>query len=120
MTELKTYEGGCHCGKVRYEVKLDLSQPTIACNCSICQKTGTMLSFVPVDSFTLKSGEKDLTNYQFNKKVIHHLFCSTCGVRSFARGTGPDGREMRAINVRCLDGVNLEQLKVMNYDGRSR
>ncbi|WP_163998058.1 GFA family protein [Pyxidicoccus caerfyrddinensis] len=120
MTELKTYEGGCHCGKVRYSVKLDLSQPAVSCNCSICQKTGTMLSFVPVENFTLKSGEKDLTDYQFNKKVIHHLFCSTCGVRSFARGTGPDGKEMRAINVRCLDGVELDKLNVMKFNGKDR
>ncbi|MCP3144378.1 GFA family protein [Pyxidicoccus xibeiensis] len=120
MTELKTYEGGCHCGKVRYEVKLDLTQPMIACNCSICGKTGSVLGFVPVDSFTLRSGEQNLTDYQFNKKVIHHLFCSTCGVRSFARGTGPDGKEMRAINVRCLDNIDLEKLNVMKFNGRDR
>ncbi|NMO20276.1 GFA family protein [Pyxidicoccus fallax] len=119
MTELKTYEGGCHCGKVRYSVKLDLSQPMVSCNCSMCGKTGTLLGFVPVEDFKLLSGEKDLTDYQFNKKVIHHLFCSTCGVRSFGKGTGPDGKQMAAINVRCIDGVDLEQIKVMKFDGKS-
>lgn len=119
MTELKTYEGGCHCGKVRYSATLDLSQPMVSCNCSICSKTGALLGFVPAESFTLRSGEKDLTDYQFNKKVIHHLFCSTCGVRSFARGTTPDGKQMAAINVRCLDSVDLEKLQVMKVDGRS-
>jgi hypothetical protein len=118
MTELKSYEGGCHCGKVRYSVKLDLSQPLVSCNWSICLKTGAVLGFVPADAFTLKSGEESLTDYQFNKKVIHHLFCSTCGVRSFGRGTRPDGKEMTAINVRCLDNVELDPLKVMKFNGR--
>jgi len=118
MTELKSYEGGCHCGKVRYSVKLDLSQPLVSCNCSICHKTGTVLGFVPVDEFTLKSGEESLTDYQFNKKVIHHLFCSTCGVRSFGHGTAPNGKQMTAINVRCLDNVELDPLTVMKFNGR--
>lgn len=120
MSELKSYQGGCHCGQVRYEVKLDLSQPAITCNCSICQKTGSMLSFTPVSQFTLRSGEAALTDYQFNKNVIHHLFCSKCGVRSFARGVGPDGSEMAAINVRCLDDLDLGTVKTMQFDGRSR
>ncbi|MFY2563866.1 GFA family protein [Corallococcus terminator] len=120
MSDLKSYAGGCHCGQVRYEVKLDLSQPVVTCNCSICQKTGSMLSFVPVSEFTLRSGEPALTDYQFNKNVIHHLFCSKCGVRSFARGTGPDGSEMAAINVRCLDDLDLGTVKTMQFDGRSR
>ncbi|MCP3104061.1 GFA family protein [Myxococcus sp. K15C18031901] len=115
----KSYEGGCHCGRVRYEVKLDLSQPVITCNCSICQKSGGMLTFVPTELFTLRSGQDALTDYQFNKKVIHHLFCSSCGVRSFARGTTPDGKAMIAINARCLDGVDAAALKTMPVDGRS-
>lgn len=119
MANLETYTGGCHCGKVRYDVKMDLKGPFITCNCSICSKTGTMLAFVPVDQFTLKSGSEALTDYQFNKKVIHHLFCSTCGIRSFAKGTGPDGKEMAAINVRCLDGVDPSSLTTMAYDGKS-
>lgn len=114
----KTYTGGCHCGKVRYDVKIDLAE-AIACNCSICQKTGTLLAFAPISQFTLLSGDDALTDYQFNKKVIHHLFCNTCGVRSFARGMGPDGTEMAAVNVRCLDDVDLAEVKSMPFDGRS-
>lgn len=113
------HSGGCHCGKVRYQVELDLSQPVITCNCSICSKTGTMLAFVPAERFSLESGEDQLTDYQFNKKVIHHLFCKTCGIRSFGRGVGPDGSEMAAVNVRCLDGVDLETLQTHPYDGKS-
>jgi len=91
----------------------------IACNCSICAKTGTLLTFVPASSFKLLSGEEALTDYQFNRQVIHHLFCNTCGVRSFARGVGPDGSEMAAINARCLDGFDMAQFPIQNYDGKS-
>ena len=119
MANPETYNGGCHCGKVRYEVKLDLSGPFITCNCSICSKTGTMLAFVPADQFTLKSGKEALTDYQFNKKVIHHRFCSTCGIRSFAEGKKPDGTDVCAINVRCLDGVDPASLNTMAYDGKN-
>ncbi len=120
MNELKSYEGACHCGQVRYDVKLDLTQPVVSCNCSICAKTGMLLAFAPAEHFRLQSGEDALADYQFGKKSIHHLFCRHCGVRSFGRGQGPDGKEMRAINVRCLDGVALEGLKLFPYDGRSR
>lgn len=112
------YTGGCHCGRVRYEVESDLA-PVIACNCSICRKRGYLLTFVPKAQFTQLSGEHDLTDYQFNNKVIHHLFCSTCGVGSFAHGTGPNGVEMVAINVRCLDGVDPATLTVTPHDGAS-
>ena len=119
MGENKEYVGGCHCGKVRYRVSVDLSAPMIACNCSMCGRTGTLLTFVPSAQFKLERGEDALTDYQFNKKVIHHLFCSTCGVRSFARGKGPDGSEMAAINARCLEGVDPQTLNITHFDGRS-
>jgi hypothetical protein len=118
VTDARTYEGGCHCGKVRFEVRTDLGQ-VLSCNCSICQKRGALLTFVPVSSFELRSGSDSLTDYQFNRKVIHHLFCRTCGVGSFARGTAPGGAEMVAINVRCLDDVDLDALKTTPFDGKS-
>jgi hypothetical protein len=118
MAEAKTYDGGCHCGAVRYRVTMPL-EGAITCNCSICQKTGTTLAFAPATSFELVSGGDALTDYQFGKKRIHHLFCKTCGVRSFGRGTGPDGIEMVAVNVRCLDGVDLASVPTKQYDGRS-
>ena len=118
MAESKTYEGGCHCGKVRYEVKIALER-VMACNCSICSKTGALLAFVPEEQFTLLSGEGAVTDYQFGRKNIHHTFCSTCGIRSYANGTAPDGAKMRAINVRCLDGVDAESLPVDRFDGKS-
>lgn len=113
------YTGGCHCGNVKYEVELEIGRP-IDCNCSICLKKGSLLSFAPVNKFRLVQGEDHLTDYQFNKRNIHHFFCSVCGISSFAKGTAPNGQEMRAINVRCLDGVNLDSLEVVKYDGRSK
>ena len=118
MTEPATYAGGCHRGRVRYEVDADLSR-VMSCNCSICRKRGALLAFVPVAKFKLGSGAYALTDYQFNKKIVHHLFCDTCGVSSFARGTSSDGAEMIAINVRCLDGVDLDGLNVVTFDGAS-
>lgn len=101
---------------MRYEVNADAEQ-SISCNCSICRRTGMILTFVPAAEFKLLSDGDSLADYQFGKKAIHHLFCKTCGVRSFGRGTGPDGSEMVAINVRCLDGVDPDALIPHKYDG---
>ncbi|AKT42829.1 GFA family protein [Chondromyces crocatus] len=118
MQETMKRSGGCHCGKVRYEVTASLDQ-VMSCNCSMCLRKGTVLTFVGKDQFHLLSGEEGLTDYQFNKKHIHHLFCATCGVTSFARGTSPDGKEMVAVNVRCLDDIDLGSLTVTPVDGKS-
>jgi hypothetical protein len=118
MPEAKTYTGGCHCGAVRYEATTDLGR-VISCNCSHCTKRGLVLTFVPAAQFTLKSGEADLLDYQFNKKVIHHVFCRQCGIESFARGAAPDGTALVALNVRCLDGVDLATISPIPVDGRS-
>lgn len=115
----ETRRGGCHCGAVRYRVDVDLSKPVLQCNCSICSRTGTLLTFVPANAFELEKGEGSLRDYQFGKKNIHHLFCKVCGVRSFARGQGPQG-PMVAINTRCLDEVDATALPVQHFDGRSR
>lgn len=112
------HTGSCHCGKVKYEVEMNVEN-AISCNCSICMKRGTLLDFVPETNFKLLSGEADLQDYQFNKKIIHHLFCKTCGVVSFAKGSAPDGTKMIAINLRCLDGIDLSKLKIQEYDGKS-
>lgn len=120
MGEAKTYAGGCQCGAVRYQVTLDLDKPVISCNCSMCGRAGTLLTFVPADQFKLLSGEDSLTDRQFNKHVIHHLFCRVCGIKSFARGKGRDGGPTVAINARCLDDVDISKLNVTPFDGKSR
>ena len=83
MPDMQTYTGGCHFGAVRFEVTADLGH-TITCNCSLCAKRGLVLGFAPADQFKVLSGEDALTDYQFHKKKIHHVFCRTCGVESFS------------------------------------
>jgi len=112
------YSGGCHCGAVRYEVEADIEEVT-ACNCSICSRAGWLLTFVPESAFTLLQGKDALTDYQFGNKHIHHEFCRRCGIRSFSHGTGNDGAVLMAINVRCLDGLELSSLPVKQVDGAS-
>lgn len=118
MGENSVRLGGCHCGAVRFEVKTDLEQ-THTCNCSICEKTGSILAFVPAAAFRLTAGTENLSDYFFNKKVINHRFCKTCGIRSFAQGKMPDGSAVVAVNVRCLDGIDLQALDPKFNDGRS-
>ncbi len=112
------YLGSCQCGAVSYEADVDLDQ-TITCNCSRCQRLGSVLAFAPRDAFLLKSGEDNLTEYRFNTKKLQHLFCKTCGIESFAYGDKPDGTSMVAVNVNCLDGVDPRALTSHHYDGAS-
>jgi hypothetical protein len=114
----QTYTGGCQCGKVRYEVQADIGK-VISCNCSRCAKLASLLSAASAEDFKLTAGDGDLTTFQFNKHVINHPFCSTCGIQSFANGKGPGGKDMVMINVRCLDGVDPEQFEVVKFDGRN-
>ncbi len=111
-------EGGCHCGQVRYAVETDLAQ-VIACNCSICTKHGLILTFVPEQRFRLLAGADSLATYRFNKHVIAHQHCTNCGVEPFARGRMPDGTAMVAVNLRCLDDIDLSSLNPTPFDGRS-
>ena len=83
-------------------------------------RSGTLLVFVPAESFKVEQGEEVLTDYQFNRNIIHHLFCSTCGIKSFARGVGKVGKPTAAINVRCLEGVDVSTIPIMQFDGKSR
>lgn len=119
MSEAQRYTGSCHCGNVRYEVTTEIGR-VISCNCSICSRTGALLTFVSEEQFKLLSGEDAQRDYQFHTKKIHHLFCSNCGVRSYGWGTGPDGKKMISINVRCLEGVDVDSLEIQRFDGRSR
>jgi len=113
------YRGSCHCGKVAYEVEGELKS-AMACNCSICQRKGSLLWFVPREQFTLLSDESATHVYQFNKHVIKHRFCPQCGIHPYADGVDAKGNKMAAINVRCLEGIDLEQVPVTHFDGRSR
>ncbi|OHA85616.1 MAG: aldehyde-activating protein [Candidatus Yonathbacteria bacterium RIFOXYC1_FULL_52_10] len=111
---MKTYTGACHCGAISFEVETDLSH-VIACNCSHCEKNGLVLNFVDKEKFKLLSGKDALTEYFFGDKTIRYLFCHTCGTHPFAEGvTFPQ----TAINVRCLDGIDLAMLTITPYNGK--
>jgi hypothetical protein len=118
MSETRRYTGSCHCGNVKYEVDLAL-ESAISCNCSICSRSGTLLTFTSPEHFNLLQGEESLQDYKFNKHVINHVFCKGCGIKSFAHGVGPKG-PMVAINVRCLEDVDLGTITINQFDGKSR
>jgi hypothetical protein len=119
MTEPQTYPGSCHCGAVRFEVTMTPPEKAFACNCSICSRAGYLLAFVPRDAVRVLSGEEAQTDYQFGKKIVHHLFCRTCGVRSFSHGTDREGKPTAAINMRCLTGIDPTKLPIHTFDGAS-
>lgn len=112
------YRGSCHCGKISFEVDGELNG-AVACNCSICSRKGSLLWFVPRNQLYLQTEEADIAAYTFNKHVIKHRFCSTCGIHPYGEGTDPQGNRMAAINIRCLEGVDLVKVPVQHFDGRS-
>ena len=90
-----------------------------ACNCSICSRVGWLLTFVDGDAFRLLDGEASLTDYQFGKRHLHHTFCKVCGVRAFSSGDDGNGTPTKAINLRCVSGIDLSKLPVQAFDGAS-
>jgi hypothetical protein len=117
MSETKTYSGSCHCGNVRFEVTAEITRAS-ACKCSICSRAGWLMVSVPPAQFTLKAGADAQTDYQFGNKTMHHLFCTTCGIRSFGRYIA-EGQEKIIVNLRCLEGLDVDALDVQMFDGKS-
>jgi hypothetical protein len=113
-----TYRGSCHCGKVAFEVEGTIDG-ALACNCSICQRKGSLLWFVPRDKMKLLTPESNAREYLFNKHHIKHRFCATCGIHPYAEATDPKGVPTAAINIRCLEGVELEKVPVKHFNGRA-
>lgn len=113
-----TYTGSCHCGQIAFEVEGKI-EGVMACNCSICQRKGALLWFVPRENLQLKTRAEDMSTYTFNKHVIKHHFCPVCGIAPFGEGVGPDGKAMAAVNVRCLEKVEPESFPVQHFDGRA-
>lgn len=112
------YQGSCHCQKVKFEVEGDFKEG-LSCNCSICRRKGSILAFVPKEQLNILSGQEGLTEYRFNTKTIGHKFCSICGVSPFSIGEKPGGPVMAAINLRCLEEFNLDNLKINHFDGKN-
>ena len=114
---MKTHTGGCHCGRVRFEVSAPARIDVTDCNCSMCTKAGYLHLIVPKDRFRLLSGEDALTAYQFNTGVAKHLFCRVCGIKSFyVPRSHPDAF---SVNVRCLDEGTVDSMNVVKKDGRN-
>ncbi|MDA7088560.1 GFA family protein [Pseudomonas sp. SA3-5] len=112
------YQGSCHCGQVTFEVEGQLDG-AMACNCSICRRKGSLLWFVPRAQLTLLTPESQLATYTFNKHVIQHRFCPTCGIHPFGEGIDPKGNAMAAVNIRCLEDLELDSVPVKHFDGRA-
>jgi hypothetical protein len=112
------YKGSCHCGQVKFSVEDELTQ-VMECNCSHCSRKGYLLWFVGRDKFRLNSGDDKLATYTFNKHVIKHHFCPACGCAPFGFGKDPKGTDTVAVNVRCLEGLELDTLARMKFDGRN-
>jgi hypothetical protein len=114
----KTYTGSCHCGRIKFEVDGELTG-AMTCNCSICSKKAALMWFVPRTQLRLLTPVEDMSTYTFNKHVIQHHFCPVCGIHPFGEATDPKGQRMAAVNVRCLDGVDLAAVPFQQFDGRA-
>jgi len=117
MTDMQPHTGGCHCGAVRFEVTLPESFDTEDCNCSICAMSGNIHVIVPASRFKLLQGEDVLTCYTFNTGAAQHLFCKTCGVKSYyIPRSNPDGI---AVTYRCLDNWQNLDVTICSFDGQN-
>jgi len=112
------HHGSCHCGDMRFEVDAEITQ-AMECNCSHCSRKGYLLCFVPREKLRHEIPEHHMATYTFHKHIIQHHFCLRCGCAPFAEGTDPKGNPTAAINVRCLEGVDLAQIKRVPIDGKS-
>jgi len=111
-----THQGGCHCGRVRFEVVAAADITVSQCNCSICSKSGYLGLIVPAERFTLLQGEESLTAYAFNTGTARHLFCRNCGIKSFyVPRSHPDGFN---VNARCIDSDTIREMMIRPVDGR--
>ncbi|MYM24715.1 GFA family protein [Duganella sp. FT135W] len=112
------YTGSCHCGQIKFEAEGEIGN-ALACNCSICQRKGSLLWFVPRANLRLLTPEANLSTYLFNKHVIKHHFCAKCGIHPYGEGVAPNGDAVAAVNLRCIEDIDLNAIPVHHYDGRA-
>jgi hypothetical protein len=112
------HSGSCHCGQVAFDVEGEIDG-ALACNCSICARRASLLWFRPASVFTLRTRASQRATYTFHKHAIEHHFCPRCGIHPYGEGVAPDGTRTMAINLRCIDGLDLAAIPVHHYDGRS-
>ncbi|HEU4343087.1 MAG TPA: GFA family protein [Candidatus Binatia bacterium] len=111
------HSGGCHCGRVRFEVEAPAEIEAVECNCSICSKSGFLHLIVPKFRFVLLQGSEHLTTYTFNTAVAQHFFCNVCGIKSFyIPRSNPNGY---SVNVRCLEAATIAKVSVRPFDGKN-
>ncbi len=109
-----TYEGGCHCGAVRFRVAVE-EHVAIECNCSMCRMKANLHLIVTRDRFSILKGEDALSTYTFNTGVAKHTFCRVCGIHPFyVPRSHPDQID---VNVRCLDGEAMDDFVIEKFDG---
>lgn len=112
------YQASCHCGRNAFTFEGEVGE-VLACNCSMCRRRGSLLWFTPRENLKLLTPEGNSGTYTFHKHVIRHRFCPHCGIHLYGEGTGPQGQAMAAINMRCVDDVDLDAIPVRHYDGRA-
>ena len=112
------YRGSCHCGRVAFDVEGQILEG-LACNCSMCQRRGSLLWFVPRAQLVLCTPDDAASTYTFNKHLIEHRFCPVCGIHTHGEGKDPKGNAMAAVNIRCLEGIDLDAIRVRHFDGRA-
>lgn len=112
------YTASCHCGTISLQVEGTIDS-ALSCNCSICSRKGSLLWFVPRDRLRLKNSEGAASSYTFNKHAIKHRFCPTCGIHPYGEGTDPKGNAMAAINLRCIEDIDVSDIPVHEFDGKS-
>ena len=113
------YHGSCHCGQIAFDVEGDAITQAMACNCSMCRRKGSLLWFVPRERLALATPEEQMGTYTFHKHVIRHRFCPTCGIHLYGEAPSPQGVPMAAINVRCVEDIDLAAIPVRHFDGRA-
>jgi hypothetical protein len=110
-------EGGCHCGAVRFAITVEARPEVLSCNCSICSRIGYLHLIVPHDQFTLLNGRDNLQSYRFGSETAEHLFCRTCGIKSFYQPRShPD---CWSVHLACLDSPDSLDPVIRDFDGRN-
>lgn len=113
------YKGHCHCGRIAFKVEGTLTE-AMSCNCSLCQRKGSLMWFVPRKSMHLLTPDENASTYTFHKHIIKHRFCPVCGVHTYGEGTDTKGNRMVSINIRCLEKIDLDSIPVVQCDGLSK
>lgn len=112
------YQGSCHCGRIKFEIDGTI-EGAATCNCSICEQKGAVMWFVPREQLKLLTPDSNAATYTFNRHHIKHRFCPTCGMHPYGEGVGPDGKASAAINIRCIEGIDLAAIQTQQFNGRA-